>query len=197
MSVWHFFFFVHFWLLLTLNFRCTWPAMTATAAAALPLLLSVWAFFRCCFNCSHTHTRALQSLTSFCILVVRFSLHTNAGRHEKHMHSSHTHCGREEDRVRRGEARGKETQSATWCANGRLCERLETVWPFILFGSVISDFDFAFYYLLLMYVCMSCLYVCVYILYIANSLSPCRLNERKRSEPRTPAVGDQMLSVAA
>lgn len=69
--------------------------------------------------------------------------------------------------------RQKETQSTTWCANGRLCERLETLWPFILFGSVISVFDFAFYYLLLhMYVCILC------------QLSVCRLSESEANRAR-------------
>lgn len=93
---------------------------------------------------------------------------TQAGRHWQ-IRNTHAliHWERETTTDRE---RQKETQSATWCANGRLCERLETLRLFILFGSVISVFDFAFYYLLLlMYVCLSVCILC--------QLSVCRLSE--------------------
>lgn len=112
-------------------------------------------------------------------------MHTNAGRHEIHMHSSHTHCGREEDRVRRGK-RQRDTIGHLMCKWPTVrAPRNGLAFYFIWF----CDFWFWLCLLLLAtYVCLHVLFVCVCVYFVYCQLSVSVSIERKKAK-RTAHAG--------
>lgn len=93
-------------------------------------------------------------------------MHTNAGWHEIHMHSSHTLR-----KTEWGEARGRDTIGHLMCKWPTVrAPRNGLAFYFIWF----CDFWFWLCLLLLatyVYVCMCCMYVCVYFVYCQLSVS--------------------------